>query len=94
MCCDCARGGDPRGILVVLGFTFALVGFYACGLGIMDIYQRLWKNHYQRWIREKDALLSPVLNLSEGETPFRRYFREVNYWSEKGIDDIILCYVH
>ena len=94
MCCECAKGGHPAAILVALGFSLALAGVCACGLGILNIYQYLWKNHYQRWILEKDALLSPVLNLSEGETPFREYFRKVNCWSEKGIDDIILRYVH
>ena len=87
-------GGHPAAILVALGFSLALAGVCACGLGIMNIYQYLWKNHYRRSILEKDALLSPVLNLSEGETPFREYFRKVNCWPEKGIDDIILRYVH
>jgi protein-S-isoprenylcysteine O-methyltransferase Ste14 len=94
MCCDCARGADPRAFLVVLCFSFALAGFFAFGLGMMDIYQYFWKNPYQRWIREKDALFFPVLDLLEGEAPYRRYFEEANYWSEKGIDNIILCYVY
>jgi hypothetical protein len=97
-CQDCPHGTPNcgkliAGLLFLLVMCLASLGVYVLAIATKDLLSLFLYAQYEKWVREKDALLNQVQDVRIRDAPRLDILRKGNFWPEKHLDKMVLTYL-